>query len=192
MAGAGLTQGGVPGRNVEIKARLVHPVKVAERAQSLATGPVEYLQQRDVFFRTKRGRLKLRHVGPDSAELIYYERPDTELPTESRYFVAPTSQPAALEAALSKALGVRGEVHKSRVVHHVERTRVHLDQVDGLGAFLELEVVLANSETIEQGEAIAHQLLERLGVSRDDLIAEAYIDLVEANEQTTGAPKASA
>lgn len=180
MTQTGLTPGGAPRRNVEIKARLTQPSQVAERASALATRAAEHLQQRDVFFHANRGRLKLRHLAPDHAELIYYERPDAELPTESRYIIASTSQPTALEAALSNALGVRGEVRKSRVVQHIERTRVHLDRVEGLGSFLELEVVLADSETVEQGEAIAHRLLEQLGVPRDDLIAHAYIDLLEA------------
>ncbi|MFN2187221.1 MAG: CYTH domain-containing protein, partial [Candidatus Promineifilaceae bacterium] len=81
---------------------------------------------------------------------------------------------------LESALGIRGIVRKRRWLYWVGNTRLHLDIVEGLGAFVELEVVLSTGQRIEEGEAIATSLMERLGISKGDLIEGAYIDLLES------------
>uniref|UniRef100_A0A8C3FEW7 CYTH domain-containing protein n=1 Tax=Chrysemys picta bellii TaxID=8478 RepID=A0A8C3FEW7_CHRPI len=73
-------------------------------------------------------------------QLIFYERPDSEGPKLSHYSISPTADPAGLKAVLSQALGVQGVVKKERRLYVVGQTRVHLDRVEGLGDFLELEV----------------------------------------------------
>ena len=165
-------------RNVEIKARLAD--REATRARVLALGPDrhEKLAQLDTFFRVPRGRLKLRKLGPASGELIFYERDDRIGPKLSRYAIHACDDPDALAALLGAALGVRGEVAKERDVYRVGRTRVHLDRVHGLGDFLELEVVLADGETAEQGEAVARDLLRALAIPDAALVAVAYADLL--------------
>ena len=70
-------------------------------------------------------------------------------------------------------------VRKRRLLYVVGRTRIHLDEVEGLGAFLELEVVLADGEEEAEGEAIARHLMGELGVRDEDRVARAYIDLLE-------------
>jgi predicted adenylyl cyclase CyaB len=82
--------------------------------------------------------------------------------------------------ALTRALGVRGVVKKHRELFIVEQTRIHLDEVEGLGSYLELEVVMRDEQSDAEGEAIANQLLEELGVQQEWLISGAYIDLLEA------------
>jgi len=61
----------------------------------------------------------------------------------------------------------------------VGQTRIHIDEVEGLGSFLELEVVLQEGQQPEEGMAIATALMEKLGVKKKDLIAGAYIDLIK-------------
>lgn len=167
------------GRNVEIKARVAGRAALVERIEAVADEGPTLLRQVDTFFHCARGRLKLRKFPDGTAELIFYERPDTAEPKESRYQRAPASAPASLEAALAGALGVRGHVHKTRHLYRVGQTRVHLDEVDRLGMFLELEVVLREDQSREEGLAVARDLLQRLDISPDDLIAEAYVDLLE-------------
>ena len=83
---------------------------------------------------------------------------------------------------LTKALGQAGRVVKHRILFRVGRTRVHLDRVDGLGDFLELEVVLGDSESPEAGIAEAKALMNGLGIDVSQLVARAYVDLLsEAN-----------
>jgi len=169
-------------RNVEIKARVADLARLRERVGALATAPPRVLHQTDTFFRVPRGRLKLREFGDGTGELIFYERPDRPGPKLSSYCIAPCSDPVALAALLRRALGVRGVVAKRRELFLVGRTRVHLDEVRGLGCYLELEVVLAEGEAEAAGEAEARALLGRLGLSPAELVGSAYVDLLERSE----------
>jgi predicted adenylyl cyclase CyaB len=69
-------------------------------------------------------------------------------------------------------------VKKTRTLYLVGQTRVHIDQVEGLGEFLELEVVLRPEQTDAEGESIAAALLSEFGIDKQQLIAEAYVDLL--------------
>ena len=167
-------------RNVEIKARLPQDTAaaVAERARALATAPLQRLAQDDAFYACARGRLKLRRFADGTAELIAYERPDNAGPKTSSYVRTPVSDAEGLHAALSAACGLIGRVRKQRTVVMVGRTRVHLDEVEALGAFLELEVVLRNDEPACDGIDEAEALMIRLGVQPQWLVEGAYLDLL--------------
>lgn len=166
-------------RNVEIKARVDGLGAVRERVEALADeGPV-VLSQEDTFFVCPKGRLKLRKTQGRSGELIYYQRPDSPGPKESQYTICRLSDPAEIESLLAQAYGVRGVVTKRRALYRVGQTRVHLDEVDGLGAFVELEVVLDPDQGVSEGMEAAFKLMDQLDVPRTSLVAGAYIDLLE-------------
>jgi adenylate cyclase class IV len=167
-------------RNVEIKARLSDPAHTRSLAAGLSDGDPVWIEQRDTFFSVGHGRLKLREFADGSGELIWYQRPDRAGPGESSYRVVATRQPARLAGALGRALGVRGVVEKRRELFRAGRTRIHLDEVEGLGAFLELEVVLEPEDERALGEAIALDLMRKLAIRPQDLVEVAYIDLLEA------------
>jgi len=177
-------------RNVEIKARAAHFERQARLAQALADAPPESLSQEDVFFRCPSGRLKLRTFDNGRGELISYHRPDSTGPAECRYTVVPVDRPDLMRAALTEALGVWQVVRKTRAVCLAGQTRIHLDQVQGLGPFIELEVVLRPDQTPEQGAAIARKLMERLDIQDGDLVASAYADLL-AEDTSEDAPPAA-
>jgi len=165
-------------RNVEVKARIESVDVLKPVAARIANeGPVEIFQE-DTFFRCPSGRLKLRAFSDDSGELIYYRRADETGPKESFYLVSQTSTPAILRESLSLAYGEAGRVRKLRTLFLVGRTRIHLDVVETLGHFLELEVVLGADESIEQGVSEANRVMELLGVRRSQLIEGAYVDLL--------------
>jgi predicted adenylyl cyclase CyaB len=164
--------------NVEWKAHSRDPQQQRELAERLADGPPELLEQADTFFPTPHGRLKLRQLAVDRGELIYYERPDEAGPKQSTYVLAATDQPEALSAILTRALGVRGVVRKRRWLYRVGQTRIHFDEVEGLGTFLEVEVVLQPGQTISEGERIAEDIRRQLAVRDEDLVGSAYIDLL--------------
>jgi predicted adenylyl cyclase CyaB len=166
-------------RNVEIKARVWDMDAVRARAQALSDAPAVVLEQEDTFFHVPEGRLKLRIFPDGKGELIAYRRADSVEPRTSEYFVVRTSQPTRLAALLGRALGIRGIVRKRRLLYLAGRTRMHLDDVEGLGAFLELEVMLTDGEDEAAGETIARRLLADLGVRDEDRVAAAYIDLLE-------------
>ncbi|MCU0680707.1 MAG: class IV adenylate cyclase, partial [Polyangiaceae bacterium] len=136
--------------------------------------------QHDVFFACPKGRLKLRHLGPGRAELIFYERRDEAGPALSRYVIAPTNAPDELESALALAYGIVGRVKKTRRLYLSGQTRIHLDAVEGLGHFLELEVVLREEQSVAEGEAIADSLAEALAIDAADRVEVAYVDLLAA------------
>lgn len=169
--------------NVEVKARLHDPQRVRPLVESLSDTPPEVLHQEDTFFRVSAGRLKLRTLGEGRGELILYHRPDDAGPKVSEYTLAPTSAPEAMRRILCSALGVDGRVRKERLLYRVGQTRVHLDRVDGLGDFLELEVVLRPDQAVEDGVRIAGELLGRLGIAEGDLVAGAYLDLLRAGRE---------
>ncbi len=165
-------------RNIEIKARVADLDALAARTAAIADGgPVEIAQD-DTFFRCDNGRLKLRAFVDGTGELIFYRRADQGGPKESFYVLAPTAAPDALRAALTLANGQAGRVVKHRTLFMVGRTRVHLDRVQGLGDFMELEVVLADGEAAEAGVREAHALMARLGVAAECLVEGAYHDLL--------------
>ncbi|MGD0483613.1 MAG: class IV adenylate cyclase [Gemmatimonadales bacterium] len=166
-------------RNVEIKARLRDADATRRLVAAVADGPPTTLEQADTFFRVAAGRLKLRELADGTAELIHYERRDTTAPADSRYAKCAVPDAGALRELLAAALGVRGRVVKRRLLFRVGRTRVHLDDVEGLGAFLELEVEMAEGESEAAGAAEARRLMRRFGIPEDALVAEAYVDLLE-------------
>ena len=167
-------------RNIEIKARVADMDALAARTAALADGgPVEIAQD-DTFFRCDSGRLKLRVFEDGRGELIFYRRPDAGGPKVSFYVLSPTESPDTLREALTLANGREGRVVKRRMLFMVGRTRVHLDRVQGLGDYMELEVVLADDEPAEEGVREAHALMARLGIAEDSLVTGAYHDLLRA------------
>lgn len=175
-------------RNIEIKARITSVDALEPMAASLAThGPTEIAQD-DTFFSCESGRLKLRTFSTTEGELIFYRRNNERGPKESFYHRAPTTNPEVLRETLSLAYGQIGRVVKRRTLYLVGRTRVHLDRVEGLGHFLELEVVLEESETCESGAREARALMDRLGIEPSDLIETAYVDLLAPSAVSAGVP----
>lgn len=166
-------------RNVEIKARTADLAPVRQRVEELAEEGPTVLEQEDTFLACPRGRLKLRQFADSApAELIYYERADRTAPKESRYLVHRVADPDGLRRVLSAALGVRGVVRKRRTLYRIGPTRVHLDEVEGLGSFVELEVVLRPGQAPAEGMKIARGLMDQLGILPHQLVGQAYLDLL--------------
>ena len=170
--------------NIEIKARVSDFGKIRALVESLCDQPAELLHQEDIFFAATKGRLKLRILGGQRAELIYYQRLDATGPKPSHYLIAPTSEPMVLKTILSSVLPIIGVVRKRRWLYLVGQTRIHLDDVEGLGTFVELEVVLRPNQSEEEGIAIARELMVRLGIEEPQLIEKAYIDLQRTGSRT--------
>ncbi|AWO98332.1 Hypothetical protein SMAX5B_018717 [Scophthalmus maximus] len=171
--------------NVEIKAKVSDLTHIGEKAATLSQSEGTIILQHDTFFNCSNGRLKLRDFMDGSGQLIFYERPDTDGPKLSRYSISPTSDPQSLQTVLSDALGVKGEVWKERRLFMIGQTRVHLDTVRGLGHYMELEVVMRPEQTVEEGQRVAEELMEKLGVSPESLVTGAYVDLIlDGHEET--------
>jgi predicted adenylyl cyclase CyaB len=165
--------------NIEIKAKAKDLDELQRLVEQISDTPCATLLQEDTFFNTSRGRLKLRVMAPDHGELIYYVRDDATGPKRSDYAISMTCEPDTLKAVLAAAWGIRGVVRKQRRLYTVANTRVHLDDVEGLGTYMELEVVLSAGQSEQQGHAVAAELMDKLGIQASDLIDVAYIDLFD-------------
>lgn len=148
-------------------------------AEKISDQAIVTLVQKDTFFNSADGRLKLREFPDARANLIFYQRINTSEPTLSDYHITETDDPISLKSVLQKAYGVRHIVKKVRSLYMVGRTRLHFDVVEGLGEFIELEVVLDEHDSIESGEAEAERLMHQLNIQATDLIDLAYVDLLE-------------
>ncbi|GLV45380.1 uncharacterized protein CBL_05481 [Carabus blaptoides fortunei] len=172
-------------RNIEIKAKVRNLADLLQKVKSLSDTSCEEISQHDTFYNVSQGRLKLRKFKDTSSELIFYERDDKEGPKLSSYEKVSLSPNATdqLDAVLTRALGCTGVVKKRRQLFMVDQTRIHIDSVQDLGDFIELEVTLKPNEEPEDGIQIAHSLMNKLGVDKNDLIAGAYRDLLENSRQ---------
>src|SRR6185369_7668761 len=110
-------------------------------------------------------------------------RPDRAGPKLSEFLLSPVAAPGTLREALARAYGILGRVVKRRRLYLADRTRIHLDSVEGLGAFVELEVVLGDSESAEDGDGVARALMGRLGIGDGQLVSGAYIDLLQSRTE---------
>lgn len=164
--------------NIEIKAILMNRTAAEAVAARLSRAGPEMFPQEDFFFNCEGARLKLRVLAPDRGELIRYERADIADTRRSTYQIARTSDPNVLLDILTATLGRTGVVRKMRTLYLIGQTRVHLDAVEGLGEFLELEVVLKAEQTDLEGKSIAAGLLADFGVAKQQIVAEAYVDLL--------------
>jgi adenylate cyclase class IV len=172
--------------NVEIKARASDFLNQRKRAEALAGQPLQCFVQEDVFFRAAQGRLKLRLLGPERGELIAYLRPNQAAVKASTYEIFCTADPERLRITLSTALITEGTVRKRRCLFLCGQARIHFDEVEGLGRFIELEVVLRKGQPPAEGHAIAQSLMAHLAIGEEDLIGVAYVDLLQATHREKG------
>jgi adenylate cyclase, class 2 len=165
--------------NIELKAVDADPAASERACRELGAIYTGVLAQRDTYFGVLRGRLKLREdTERGTGELIFYLRPDEPGRRSSRYWRAPADDPAALASLLEAAHGVAGVVSKRRRLFRFENVRIHLDEVEGLGSFIELESVLATPgvESAEEARALA-VVIGALGFDRRPSSAEGYLEL---------------
>lgn len=169
-------------QNIEIKARLDDVDETSRLARKISDSGPEVIVQEDIFFRCSSGRLKLRIFADNSAELIAYSRNNDTGPKKSDYVISHVPDPQTMRDALDRAMGVRSIVRKTRHLYLAGRTRIHVDRVDGLGDFLELEVVMRPDEEEAVGADEARGLMTQLRIGEDMLIDCAYVDLIEMQQ----------
>jgi len=163
--------------NIEIKARArAWPAQV--KAGLALADSFERLTQADTFFNCSNGRLKLREQRGKNDYLVFYRRAGQKGPKTSTYTLVPVKDAAKTRRSLARLLGVTKKVFKRRLVCHAGRTRIHFDEVRGLGRFIELEVVMKPGEAAAAGRREAARLMLALGVKKADLLAGAYADML--------------
>ncbi len=168
----------LPARNIELKARLRDLNAAREVAQQLATEYLGVQWQTDTYFNCTQGRLKLREIEGRTAQLISYSRPDESASKASDYLLVDVTIPARLKLRAASALGILAIVEKRREIFLHHNVRIHLDEVTGLGTFLEFESVLNPEIDDVAGRAQVAKLQLVFGIADSDLIAESYSDML--------------
>ncbi len=167
-----------PRHNIEIKARDRDPARTLELALALGAEDNGEISQRDTYFSRALGRLKLREQEPGEDELIEYRRPDEPAARTSSYRRVPVAAAGELRDSLDAALGTLVVVTKRRRLLLVDNVRIHLDEVDGLGSFMELEAVAGEGSDLAAEHAQVARLREQLEVDEGALVGESYSDLL--------------
>jgi adenylate cyclase class 2 len=167
-------------RNVELKARDTHPAQSLAVCRSLGAVDQGLVWQRDTYFAAREGRLKLREQRPGTAQLIHYERPDHVGERESVYRLTEVEDAGSLRASLERALGITVVVEKRRRLFLWQDVRIHLDEVVGLGAYIEFEAVARQGSDLAAEHRRVLQLRHAFRLAPGELIASGYSDLLLA------------
>ncbi len=162
-------------RNIELKARDPDPARSLQASLDLGAEDHGWLQQLDTYFKVPQGRLKLREQD-GVAELIYYERSDEAIERQSQYRIVPIQDADGLKDALGAALGIIVAVEKSRRLLLWRNVRIHLDEVPGLGSFIELEAVAEPDSDLSGEYRNVAELREALDITGERILAAGYSD----------------
>jgi len=177
---------GKPRRNIELKAKLESLSAARDVASRLTGAAPEIEWQTDTYFAAAFGRLKLRERQALPAQLVWYARPDGRESKPSDYLLAPVADAALLKQALTSAYGVLVVVAKRREIYLYENVRIHLDQVSGLGDFLEFEAVLSTGDQDAAGHALLSALCRRFAIEPRHLVADSYSDRLLVEQARRG------
>ena len=169
--------------NVEIKARCADRAAVrtwllSHRADFKGTD-----RQTDTYFKIADGRLKLRQGNIENA-LIHYQRPNQAGPKESKVTMCHIAEGEDLKRVLEKALGVLVEVKKEREIYFIDNVKFHIDEVPGLGGFVEIEAIdrdgdIGKQKLLEQCDYYR----QKLGIKETDLLHNSYSDMLLGDPQ---------
>lgn len=162
--------------NIEIKIRLRDFAAVRAKLKELGARPCGTLVQRDTYFSCPDGRLKLREFPGKPAQLIHYRRPETRASRLSSFHILRIDQPRPFAAFMGRVMPVLVVVSKKRVLYYVESARIHLDEVSGLGRFLEIESEVKKSRPAAR--ALMARLMREFGINSRDCLRKSYSDLL--------------
>jgi adenylate cyclase, class 2 len=163
--------------NIEIKARTKNPVLIREillehHAEFKGTD-----DQTDTYFKVNTGRLKLRQ-GNIENNLIYYRRNDQAGPKQSDFRLTPVHNSEGLLQVLSEALDVLTVVKKKREIYFIDNVKFHIDELNGLGWFVEIEAGNIHSDVpVKKLNEQCNYYMNLLGIKEEDLVSDSYSDI---------------
>jgi len=171
--------------NVEIKAKCNNVAFIRNYLISVNASFKGIDEQTDTYFNVINGRLKMRE-GNIENNLIYYERSNQAGPKNSNFNLLKIENATELKEVLSKAIGIKIIVKKIREIYYAGNVKFHIDEVPGLGSFVEIEAGnikadLSQKQLQEQCEFY----LKEFGIDEKDLIEVSYSDMLMENNNTT-------
>jgi adenylate cyclase, class 2 len=165
-----------PRRNIELKAHDPDPVRSLEVCRALGAEDHGEIWQRDTYFQVPRGGLKLREERPGRPHLIQFQRANEPQQRESRYRIVELDDSAVLSAALADAIGIHVVVTKHRRLFLWRDVRIHLDRVEQLGEFIELEAVAPPDSDLAHERDLIVELRSAFGITDERLFAVGYAE----------------
>ncbi len=165
-------------QNLELKARCADLVRARRIAEELGATWQWHRHQVDTYFNASAGKLKLRQVEGQPAELIAYQRAAVAAVRPSDYLIYVTEQAAALASSLALALGIDRIVTKTRTLYLYRHVRIHLDEVEQLGSFIEFEAVISRPEQVEPSHLLLEEWVERFAIRPADRVAVGYYEMM--------------
>ena len=170
---------------VEIKARTD---RTAEMRALLLQNHAHFRgtdRQIDHYFNVPEGRLKLRN-GNIEQSLIFYRRANQAGPKDSSVSLTrleSTDLATSLADTLDRALGTWVKVDKTREIYFIDNVKFHLDRVEGLGHFVEIEAIGDRADQREELLGQCKRYMELLGVRQEDLVTNSYSDMLGGTAQ---------
>lgn len=163
--------------NVELKAKVRNLTLLNEALTKIGAIAQGVTWQEDTFFAVPRGRLKMRCEEGGQCELIYYRRRDEPGPKVSSYFRQRVDDGTSRRQELVELFGVKNIVRKKRTLYLINSTRVHLDEIEGMGDFVEIEVPIASSKDENRAKRTVQTIMRHLAINDDELLATAYVEM---------------
>ena len=172
--------------NVEIKARCSNTTFIRNYLQQHHADYKGSDHQTDTYFNVRNGRLKLRE-GNIENNLIFYKRENHAGPKDSHFHLMNVADPAILKEMLAQSIGIRIVVKKQREIYYINNVKFHIDEVPGLGSFVEIEAgnVLTDLSREQLQQQCDHYFKE-FGIRQEDLIAESYSDMLLRKTESNG------
>lgn len=144
--------------------------------------------QIDTYFKVPKGRLKIREGTVESC-LVYYERPDDSGPKRCDYVIEQfePGDPAidGIKSVLTASNGIIAVVDKRREIYYIDNVKFHIDNVESLGSFFEIEAIGADNMSENDLRKQCGYYLEMLGIGEDQLLDVSYSDMIINNGQLT-------
>ena len=164
--------------NIEIKARTT---RINQIRQYLLEKGAEFKgidRQTDTYFNVFNGRLKLRQGNIENS-LIYYHRDNQPGPKQSDFELLPVNNGGELRSILDKAIGVRITVSKKREIYYIDNVKFHLDLLENLGEFVEIEATnMGSNLPVEKLREQCNFYMNQFEITEVDLVPESYSDLL--------------
>ena len=163
--------------NIEIKARGANHEALHKKLMDMNADYRGVDHQVDTYYQVKNGRLKRRKGNIEHA-LIYYHRPEVKDLKRSDVILNKLGEEGdTLAKQLKAALGIKAIVDKKRRIYFIDNVKFHLDDVKGVGHFIEIEAI----GKLGEEEKLATQCqfyMKQLGILKHDLVDMSYSDMV--------------
>ncbi len=162
-------------KNFEIKCKIENYEKTGNIIKALKKFSYSAENQTDIYYRVSLGRLKLRIINNKTGNLIFYDRGENEKKRVSKYIISRTDNFKELDEILRRQFNVLISVQKKREIFIKDNIRIHLDNVKGLGKFLEVEIIYTNNKS---PRSLMKEIILYLNLNENDFIQCSYSDLL--------------